>query len=164
MLLDIVKCSRCNQILNVESYVSSFIELEAFLIDNVTNLMKKELINGQSSSNSYYYCSICRSTTIGICQRKLLNSPKYLTIDFLGEQKNQKFLDNGIVMPSYILSNIGYRKYKLFGYIYEVQNGAFNACIKENNYWKVYSQENKIDQFIGYINPCNPYIAIYQGS
>ena len=165
MLLDLVKCSNCNRILNLESYVASFIALDSFTYDNVTNLMKRELINKPSNLNGYFYCPNCRSRTIGICEKKLLNSPKYLIIDFFGSPKNQKNLEDEIDMSYYIVSNIGPRKYKLYGYICEAQNGKFTASIKGNNIWKIYSEENDFDQYpIKDMNNCSPYIAIYRGN
>ena len=164
MLLDLVKCSNCNRILNLESYVASFIALNSFTYDNVTNLMRRELINKPSNLNGYFYCPNCRSKTIGICEKKLLNSPKYLIIDFFGSPKNQKNLDDEIDMSYYIVSNIGPRKYKLYGYICEAQNGKFTASIKGYNIWKIYSEENDFDQYsIKDMNNCSPYIAIYRG-
>ena len=165
MLLDLVKCSNCNRILNLESYVASFLALDSFTYDNVTNLMQRELINKPSNLNSYLYCPNCRTKTIGICEKKLLNSPKYLIIDFFGSPKNQKNLEDEIDMSYYIISNIGPRKYKLYGYICEAQNGKFTASIKGNNIWKIYSEENSFDQYsIKDMNKCSPYIAIYRGN
>ena len=162
MILDLVKCNYCNKILSADGIVGSFIELDSITNDNVINLIQKSL---SGSANQNYYCIYCMSNTMGIAEKKFLNSPKYLIIDFHGEQKNPKFLDNEIDLSNHIISNIGPKKYKLYGYISEVQYGKFNLCIRGNNCWKIYSDENKIETYnINNLNSCNPHIAIYQGS
>ena len=176
IILDLVKCNYCNKIMSADGNVESFIKLDSItndntinLIqlnsttnDNVINLIQKSLLG---SVNQNYYCIYCMRNTMGIAEKKFLNSPKYLIIDFHGEQNNQIFLDNEIDLSNHIISSIGPRKYKLYGYISEVQYGKFNLCIRGNNCWKIYSDENKIETYnINNLNSCSPHIAIYQGS
>ena len=162
MILDLVKCEYCNKIISADGSVESFVELDSSANDNVTNLIQKYLL-GNVSQN--YYCIYCMRNTMGICEKKFLNSPKYLIIDFHGEQKNQKFLENEIDLSNHIISNIGPKKYKLYGYISEAQYGKFNLCLRVKNYWNIYSDETKMETInISNLNSCNPHIAIYQGT
>ena len=162
MILDLVKCNYCNRIISADGIVESFIELDSSTNDNVINLIQKSLLG---NANQNYYCIHCMRNIMGIAEKKFLNSPKYLIIDFLGREKNPKFLDNEIDLSNHIITNIGPRKYKLYGYISEVQYGKFNLCIRGNNCWNIYSDENKIETYkINNLNSCNPHIAIYRGS
>ena len=165
MLLDLVKCTNCFQIINAQIYLASFFELDSYINTNVANLMKNILLSRQNTTYQRHYCDYCRCYTLGIYEKKFLNSPKYLIIDFCGETKNYKYLDNEIDLSNFIISNIGPRKFKLYGYISQAQNGKFILYIRGNNCWKVYSEENKFEtNNIDNLNTCNPYIAIYQGS
>ena len=164
IFIQLFKCPNCNNILKAIPAVSSFISLSSTIVDNVSNLIKKELFTLDDKTNEEYFCFKCKYKTTGKFEKLFFNSPKYLLIQFSGTEKNQKFLENEINLSNYILTQKGPRKYKLFGFISKGLNGEFISTIKNNNFWKIYSEINRIEQYnIGKLNSCNPYIAIYQG-
>ena len=96
--------------------------------------------------------------------KAFFNSPPFLLIDFYGSSKNSKKLENEINLSDFILTNIGPKKYGLFGFICEDQNNNYIAYINSNNSWIKFSGNNEIELYnIGSLNTYCPHVAIYRG-
>ena len=163
IFLETVKCNKCSKIISVTSDITPFFNLDSSLIENISYMIKTKMSSHLKKTNINYYCMSCGDTN-GIFENKFFSSPKYLMIDFVGKIKNQKVLDYEIDLTEYMLTNIGPKKYKLYGYICQDQNRKFNTCIWENNCWKIHSEENEVSTFnTNHLNSCNPHIAIYKG-
>ena len=165
IILNLTVCLKCNSIINVETGVSSLLNLDANTIDNVSNLIKKELLDDDYNNNhNNYFCPKCSQYSFGKTHKAFLNTPRFLLIDFYGTTKNTKKLEMEINLEDYILTNKGSKKYGLFGFICEEQNRKYSAYIYSNDSWTKYSEDNKIEKQynIGSLNIYYPHMAIYR--
>ena len=165
LLLSITKCPKCNNVLNIDTGVSSFFNLYSNVIDNVSNLIKRELFSEDNNYNyNNYYCSKCDINTFGMSHKAFFSNPPFLIIDFYGSTKNLKKLDNEINLTEYSLTNVGPKKYGLYAFICEGENKDYIAYIRNNNYWTRFSENNKVDIVnISSFNIFCPHMAIYRG-
>ena len=61
------------------------------------------------------------------------------------------------------MTNIGPKKYGLFAFICEDHNQNYVAYIKNENFWKKYSEGNKVEKYdIDSLHKYCPNLAIYQ--
>ena len=165
ILLILTKCPKCNNILNIETGVSSLLSLDSTIVDNVSNLIIRELFSEDNNPyyNNNYYCSVCNINTFGKSHKVFFNTPPFLLIDFYGATKNLKKLDNVLNLTDYSLTNVGPKKYGLYAFIC-TQNNDYIAYINNNNFWAKYSGNNKIEKYdIGSLNAYCPHMAIYRG-
>jgi len=165
ILLNISKCPNCNTIIKAkieDRYsIGSFITLNGSLIDSIGNLVNSYISNQYNSENSF--CSNCNYSGPGKKEKGFLNTPKYLLLDFDGE-KEIKELDNEIDLTYNKITNLGYKKYKVFAFITKGKNDKYKAYIKkDDNKWFSYSDENTINDEIVCNNNTTPYLAIYKG-
>jgi len=165
ILLNLVKCPKCNYILNAEikdNYgISSFIPLNGSFIDKVSNLFE-QYISRQFDSYDLYYCKNCDYSGPGKYEIGFLNTPKYLLFDF-GEPKDIKTLDDSIDLTDYSLEKSKNNKYNILCFITKEED-KFRAYIKNKRHiWCAYNEENIIEEDVLIIKyKCIPYIAIYE--
>jgi len=165
ILLNLVKCPKCNYMLNAEikdNYgISSFIPLNGSTIDKVSNLFE-QYMSRQFDSHFLYECKNCDYKGPGKYEVGFLNTPKYLLFDF-GEQKEIKTLDDSIDLTDYNLGKSKNNKYNILCFITK-ENDKFRAYIKnERHIWCEYNEENIIEEDVLIIKyKCIPYIAIYK--
>ena len=159
--LEIIKCPICKYIIDAHAHTNYFIPLPANNKDNIINLIKNYACG---SKYVELLCNKCFHK--GKKKNILFNAPKYLLMFFDGQIKNEKIIDEVIDLSSYIVTNIGPKKYKLHCFIIRGSNNEYKAVIKnepENN-WDLYSEIDKIEKFI--YEPNNyyyPNIAMYKG-
>ena len=166
LLLTLTNCPRCNYLLNIETGVSSLFNLDGSIINNVSNLIKKELFSDDDNlyNNNNYYCSMCNINTFGKSHKVFFTTPSFLLIDFYGEKKCLKYLDNAIDLTVYSMTKVGPKKYILYAFICEEPNSGYIAYIKNNNYWTKYSGDNRVEPSnISSLNTFCPHMAIYKG-
>ena len=78
IILRLTSCPYCMTIINVDPCVSSLLNLDSNLIDNVSNLIKKELFSEDSYyNNNNYYCQICKTNVLGKSRKTFLNTPPF---------------------------------------------------------------------------------------
>ena len=166
IILVLTKCHNCNNIIPVDTGVSSFINLDSNRVDTISNLIKNELLDedNQSENNNNYFCQFCQINTLGKSHKAFFNTPPFLLVNFYGPNKNLKKLENEINIGDYTLTNKGPKKYELYGFICEDQNRSYTAYINNNKNWIKYSEDNKVEQYnIGSLNKYCPHMAIYRG-
>jgi len=165
ILLNLIKCPKCNYVLNAEirdnNGVSSFIPLPGLFIDKVSNLLE-QYMSQQFDSHSSYTCQNCDYKGPGKDEVGFLNNPSYLLFNFEGE-KEIKVLDEFIDLSNYTLSKSVNNKYKLISFITN-ENDKYIAYIKnERNIWCKFNEENIMEEDVLVTrNNCIPHIAIYE--
>jgi len=165
ILLNLIKCPKCNCVLNAEiknDYgVSSFIPLNGSIVDKVSNLF--EIYMSKLIDSQYHYnCKNCDYKGLGKDKSGFLNAPKFLLFSFEGE-KVIKILDDQIDLTNYILAKSKNNKYNLLSFIAK-ENNKYKAYIKNDiGIWCAYNEENIIEENSSMLqNNCIPYIAIYK--
>ena len=97
---------------------------------------------------------------------KFFSTPKYLLIFFEGNEKKEKLLDEYIDLSPFCYSNIGPKKYYLYGFIRKSNNNEYKSIIKnenENN-WIYFSGIDDIAKGgFSYNQLYFPIIAVYKG-
>ena len=165
ILLDLIKCPKCDHVLNAEikdgQGVCSFIPLIGIIIDKVSNLLDT-YISKQSNSSLVYECSNCNYKGPGKNEVGFLNTPKYLLFDFEGD-KEIKTLDDTLDLTNYSLIKGGKNKYNLLSFITN-ENERYKAYIKnDRGQWCSYNEENVKEEDVLIIkNNVIPYLAIYE--
>ena len=166
LLLTLINCPRCNNLLNIDIGVSSLFSLDGNISSNVSSLIERELFSDDNNLyyNNNYYCSICNINTFGKSRKKFFTTPQFLLIDFYGEKKTKKYLDDEINLTPYSLENEGPKKYALFAFIYEDQNSDYIAYIKNEFFWMKYTKDTRVEPYnISSSDTFCPHIAIYKG-
>ena len=165
ILLNLIKCPKCNYVLNAEIKdhygISSYIPLNGLLIDKVSNLLELYMTK-QFNSSFIYNCKNCDYKGPGKDEVGFLNNPKYLLFNFEGE-KEIKTLDDSIDLTNYSLADSKKNKYNLLSFITK-ENEKYRAYIKnEKHEWCEYNEENIMEEIPFIIKyKCIPYIAIYE--
>ena len=158
----LIKCSHCKYILSVYPHIDFFIILPSNIKDNITNLLKQYEYTPRK--NISIQCSACKN--IGALRNEFFSSPKYLLIQFNGNIKEGKIMEEEIDLSANVLSNIGPKKYRLLAFIVKENNEQCKAIIKnekENN-WDIFSNFDTSGKFN--YDPTHyyfPNIAIYKG-
>jgi len=145
--LDILKCPNCNHILNVTSHLSYFIPLPSFNKDTTSNLIKDYIQKPQNDNNKYIKCNKCSNNSLGKKIKLFFSTPQYLMINFNGEKKNEKILDDIINISSYIVTNIGPKAYCLYAFITKEKDEGFCAYIRnKENDWNLYKNIDSVEK------------------
>ena len=164
ILLNLTKCTKCDNILDEDSSIKCFLNLDSNAIDNISKLIKKLFAENNHSYNHSHYCIKCGNNTIIKSHKAFWNTPPFLLIEFDGPIKNSKKLEKEISIGEYTLTNIGPKKYELYGFICEEQNKNFIAYLKNEKSWFKYSEINKVEKYeIGSLKKYCPNMAIYKG-
>jgi len=165
LLLNLIKCPKCNHVLNAEiknNYgISSFFPLPGLIEDRVSNLLEAYM-SKQFDSHSFYNCKNCDYKGLGKDKLGFLNTPKFLLFSFEGK-KGKKYLDNSVDLTNYSLSKSKNNKYNLLSYITK-ENNKYKTYIKNNKgIWCENNDENIMkENALIFKYDCIPYIAIYE--
>ena len=166
LLLNIIKCPKCNSILAVKdekALFSNFLGLPGEIDDNISNLIKSSMMEKTENSNKNYYT--CKNDFYGghgRTEKAFINTPNYLLIDFEGQTKIQKHLDEKLDLTEYKLINKGPNQYFLYAFIIKY-NEQYIAYVKKGNSWISYSDEISKTEIPFVSFDCIPYYAIYKG-
>ena len=165
LFLEVIKCPKCNNILSVNDNSllgSNFIGVPGGFSGNVSYLIKYSMKEESENANQVYTCKCGTYSGNGITEKALLNAPKYLFIDFEGQMKIQRQLDEKIDLTEYKLTDIGPDQYYLYAFITKSLEG-YIAYVKNGSSWTSYSDETTI-MSAPYISfDCIPFYAIYKG-
>ena len=164
LYLDVIKCPRCNHIFVVNDNtlkVSYFLGLPGGFDENVSTLIEYSMMEESQNTRQNYTCKCGIYKGCGKTEKALLNTPKYLFIDFEGHIKIKKHLDEKIDLTKYKLTDIGPNKYILYAFIIKY-NEKFVAYVKEGSSWISYYDEINKNQFNSISFDCIPYYAIYK--
>jgi hypothetical protein len=164
-LFEVIKCPRCNSILGINDNTIlfyNFLPLQGSFYNNVSNLIKYAMTKEAINTKQYYICQCGKHRGCGKTEKAFLNTPNYLLLDFEGNIKVGKHLDEIIDLTEYKLTHRGPNKYYLYAFITKY-NGQYLAFVKEGNLWVLYSDETTkmSGPYISF--NCIPYYAIYKG-
>jgi len=166
VLLHLTKCPICNNVLKAdidsEDGISSFIPVPGYSFDKISNLVNNYLTN-QKKLYEYYKCDNCDYEGPGKDEIGFLNTPKYLLINIVGEDKEVKNIDDTLDLSKYSLTKLSKKNYKLFSFVTKV-NDKFQTYIENDSHeWCLYTNENTIinNPFVDTSN-CIPHIVIYE--
>jgi hypothetical protein len=164
-LFEVVKCPRCNSILGINDKTIlfyNFLPLQGSFYNNISNLIKYNMTKETINEKQYYICQCGKFSGCGKTEKAFLNTPNYLLLDFEGNIKVGKHLDEIIDLTEYKLTNRGPNKYYLYAFITK-NNDKYLAYVKEGTLWVLYSDEiTKMSAPYISFN-CIPYYAIYKG-
>ena len=159
--LELTRCSVCEKIPKHKINIYFSISIESKEEENIINLINKKLFSNKPYN--FNHCSNCGFTTVKD-KTFFYNSPLYLLIKF---EKNSKIiLDEEIDLSSFILTNIGPRKYNFFALISEeilLGEKHYITTIKNNERYKFYSDDIVEDCGDEAKTYGSPLIAIYKG-
>jgi len=161
---DIIKCSKCNNILAVDDnnfLFSNFLGLPGGSEENMSNLIKSYMLK-EANTAQKYKCKCSFYECQGIIEKSFINTPNYLLIDFEGENKIKKHLDEKLDLTKYKLTNRGPKKYNLYAFIIKYEE-QYIAYVKEGSSWIMYSNETTKKTLPFVYLDCIPYYAIYKG-
>ena len=132
IISEFIKCPNCNfkQINDKNLLITNFIPLCSTEKGEISNLLFNYM--SQSNNDSFsqnFECFKCSYKSPGKVEKIFINTPKYLIIEFVGERKEEKILDDRLDLSSYNLMNIGPKKYSLYAYIFK-ENSEYSAFIK----------------------------------
>jgi hypothetical protein len=165
LFMDVIKCPKCNSILAVNDNSlmgSNFLGVPGGFSGNVSYLIKYSMKEESENINQVYICKCGTYRGNGITEKALLNTPQYLFIDFEGQTKMQRQLDEKIDLTEYKLTDTGPNQYYLYAFITKSLE-SYIAYVKNGSSWTSYSDETTI-MSAPYISfDCNPYYAIYKG-
>ena len=165
LLLEVIKCPRCNNILGINDnnfLFYNYLPLQGNFYNNVSNLIKYALTKENNNTFQYLICKCQMNRGYGKIEKAFLNTPNYLFINFEGNTKVGKYLDEKIDLTEYKLTNRGPNKYSLYAFIIKY-NGQYFAFVKEGNLWVLYSDETTKMSTPCISFNCIPYCAIYKG-
>jgi serine/threonine protein kinase len=165
LFLDVIKCPKCNNIFSVNdnSLVgSNFLGLRGELAGNVRNLIKYFMQEENENTSQVYTCKCGIYKGNGSAEKALLNTPKYLFIDFEGQMKIQRQLDEKIDLTEYKLTDRGPNQYNLYAFITKVFE-SYIAYVKKGSSWISYSDETTVMSVPSISFEYIPYYAIYRG-
>ena len=165
LFLDVIKCPKCNNILSVNDNSlmgSNFLGVPGRFSGNVSYLIKYSMKEESENTNQVYTCKCGTYSGNGITEKALLNAPQYFFIDFEGQTKIQRQLDEKIDLTEYKLTDIGPDQYYLYAFITKSLE-SYIAYVKDGSSWTLYSDETTI-MSVPYISfDYIPYYAIYKG-
>jgi serine/threonine protein kinase len=165
LFCDVIKCPSCNSILavNDKSFLASnFLPLPGGMTGNVSDLIKYYMEEESENTNQRYKCKCGKSEGHEKPEKVLFNTPKYLFIDFEGQSKAQRKLDDKLDLTQYKLTNRGPNQYYLYAFIVK-SNEKYIAYVKRGSSWDQYSDEITKNPNIIISIDYTPYYAIYKG-
>jgi len=165
LILDVIKCPRCNTILAVNDKTTlfyNFLGLPGGFDGNIIKLIKYSLMEKTGNSSQNYVCKNDFYEGHGKTEKVFMNTPNYLLIDFEGQTKTKKHLDENLDLTEYILINRGPNKYSLYAFIIKY-NDQYIAYVKKGSSWVSYSDEITKTPIPFVSLDCIPYYAIYKG-
>ena len=156
------QCPYCNLAFQPKAHCYYFIPLPAKVKDKISNLIINYFNTPKKVELKCDRCSNNKSITY-----KFFTTPKYLLIFLDGTEKKEKILDEYIDLTPYCYTNIGPKKYHLYGFIKEsAATNQYKSIIKnenENN-WIFFSGIDDIAKTgFNYNIFYLPNIAIYKG-
>ena len=162
IILYIIRCSECNNIMEAKIKISFFLELDGIKSGNISDLISRYF--DYVCPNLYFNCKKCNQNVKGIRIETFLAKPKYLVITFLNSDFSPKNIDNEInlVDYSYADKNIGPNKYFLFAIVEKNQNNEIEAFIKKGNDFFFYDSEILYKSDYYKFNNFFPSIVIYK--
>jgi len=164
LLFDVIKCSNCNLIVEVNDknfLFSNFLGLPGGVDGNISDLIKFYILK-EPNPQQKYKCKCSFYECQGKTEKAFINTPNYFLIDFEGENKIKKHLDEKLDLTKYKLTNKGPNQYDLYTFIIKYEE-QYMAYVKEGSSWTVYSNETT-KTTIPFVNlDCIPYYAIYKG-
>ena len=159
--LEFIKCPKCKYLMQCIVHIPYFVPLPSMNKDRISNLIHNYLKTGSIVDIK---CNKCSSH--GVQTHAFFSTPKYLMINFDGEIKNEKILDEIIDLTPYSYSNVGPKKYTLYAFIIKEKNKEFKAIIKNesHNNWLLFSGVDTISICnFNYAHYYYPIVAIYKG-
>ena len=165
LFLDIFKCPNCNNILDVNEKTlstSNLFPLPGGMDGNISNLIKYYMKEKSENTNQNYICKCGKYEGHGKAEKALLNTPRYLLIDFKGQKEIQRSLDEKIDLTEYKLTDRGPNQYYLNAFILKY-NEKYMAYVKDASSWVLYSDEITKTPLPFVSFDCIPYCAIYRG-
>jgi serine/threonine protein kinase len=166
LFLEIIKCHNCKSILAVNDnsiLASHFLPLPGELDGNVSYILNYYMNEESENTNQRYKCKCGKNEGYGKAEKLLLNTPKFLFIDFEGKMKKQRELEEKLDLTEYKLTDRGPNQYYLYAFIIK-SNEKYIAYVKKNgSLWTSYSDETTINQDIMISFDYIPYYAIYKG-
>jgi hypothetical protein len=165
LILDVIKCPRCNNIfaVNDKSLIDSyFLGLPGQFDENISNLIEYSMIEESENTMQDYICKCKAYKGHGKTEKAFLNTPNYLFIDFEGQMKQKKHLDEKIDLTKYKLTDIGPNQYYLYAFIIKY-NEQYIAYVKNGSSWISYFNETNSSQYNSLSFDFIPYYAIYKG-
>ena len=163
LMLNLIKCAKCNNIIDVKHEIVYFIQLPGKERDKISNIIKNCMCP-KNLDDIIYTCNKCSYRGLGKREKAFFNSPQYLIIDFAGLDLKEKNLENELDLTEYIMSNKGPKKYSLCGFISKENNGKYMYYFKDIKGWHLCSDINNMeDSKFDTFNFCFPNIAIYKG-
>ena len=162
IILYIIRCSECNDIIEANIKMSYFLELDGSNSGNISDLISRYF--DYICPNMYLNCKKCNLNVKGIRIEMFLAKPKYLVITFLNNDFSPKNIDNEInlVDYSYADKNIGPNKYFLFAIVEKNQNNEIEAFIKKGKDFFFYDSEMLFKSGYHKFNNFFPSIVIYK--
>lgn len=160
--LEVVKCPNCNDVMKVTPHITYFVPMPSMYKNSISNLMKN-YVNNQKTSD--LECNKCKKH--GFNTNLFFSTPKFLIIFFNGEPKEKKILDEELDFNNYTISNIGPKKYKLYGFMTK-ENDTYLDIIRNehsnSNNWYLFYELDKIGNFqFNSTHYFFPTIAVYKG-
>ena len=159
--IELTVCPRCNLTIQTNAHSFYFIPLPAKFKDKISNLIINYFNNPKKVELK---CNKCLNNAM--TSYKFYSTPKYLLIFFEGNEKKEKLLDECIDLSPFCYTNIGPKKYFLYGFIRKSNNNEYKSIIKnenENN-WIYFSGIDDIAKGGFSYNQCYfPIIAVYKG-
>ena len=159
--LNLIKCPDCQNISNVDVQFNYLINIASKSQDNITNIIKNYM---KENAKDNCKCSTCFYRGPGENEKKFYISPKFLIINFEDNNKLKNSFEEIIDLSSYILTDIGPKKYILFALIKKENNEKYISFIKNEKSWYFCSSEDTIEECdIDSINYGIPSMVIYKG-
>ena len=165
LFLDVIKCPNCNKIFvaNDKTILAShFLPLPGGMDGNVSDLIKYNIKEESEITNQNYKCTCGKNEGHEKPEKAFLNTPKYLFIDFEGQMKKQRKLEERLDLSEYKLTNRGPDQYSLYAFIIKNYD-KYIAYVKKGSSWVSYSDETTINSDIIISFDYAPHYAIYRG-
>ena len=165
LFLDVIKCPNCNKIFFVNDQTilaSHFLPLPGGMDGNVSDLIKYNIKEESEIINQSNKCTCGKNEGNEKPEKAFLNTPKYLFIDFEGQMKKQRQLEEKIDLSEYKLTNRGPDQYLLYAFIIKSID-KYMAFVKKGSSWVSYSDETTINSDITISFDYAPHYAIYRG-
>ena len=164
LFLVVIKCPKCNNIFEVNDNSllgSNFLGVRGELPGNLVNLIKYSMQEENENTNQYT-CKCGKYKGDGNAEKALLNTPKYLFINFDGKTKVKRQLDEKIDLTEYNLTDRGPNRYDLYAFITKASE-SYIAYVKKGSSWISYSDETIVMTVPNISFEYIPHYAIYKG-
>ena len=156
-ILSVSRCSRCNNLFGIRTIVTPFLQLD---VKNPQNNILDLINNYFAVQNGMKYCENCGLQVQKKKKLYVLNSPKYLILEF--EDKNFVNFNSNIMLP---LFNGTMCQYEYISAIYKLKINNitdFVAVFKYKNNLYFYSDDKIAPCPQDYINSQCPSLAIFK--